>query len=189
LIAGRERGRTSVFVLGIAAWALLSLPASAQNSDSPPFTEYEVKAGFIYNFAKFVEWPETTPATIALCIVGEDPFGAARNTMDGKAIDARKLEVRSAAMGPDLRHCQIVFLATAQSGLLPQLLEITGKLPILTIGDQEGLAGQGVIISFYRDTEKVRFEINVDAAKRAGLPISSKLLNLARIVHDPKAGA
>ncbi len=187
MIADRLAARASGLVLGFTALAMLSLPASAQNGDPPPFTEYEVKAGFIYNFAKFVEWPKTTPATISLCIVGEDPFGAAGTLMNGKAIGSRKLEVRSAVMGPDLRRCQIVFLAAEQSGQLPQLLENIGKLPILTIGDQEGLAGQGVIISFYRDAEKVRFEINVDAAKRAKLPISSKLLNLARIVRDPKA--
>lgn len=165
-----------VLFLGATLWSI------AAGADAP-LTEYDVKAGFLYNFATLVDWPAQTPKKLTLCIVGEDPLGKVRAFLDGKLVGERALAVRSTPIGPELRDCQIVFVAPSQHDVKPVVAAI-GSRTVLTIGDHEGLAAQGLVANFYQDGERIRFEINVDAVHRAHLPISSRLMNLARIVHD-----
>lgn len=166
--------------------ALMALAVPAQGAEPAPFTEYEVKAGFIYNFAKLVEWPETAAGSVALrmCIVGDDPFGVAKEAMVGRTVDRRRIEVLALPPRADLRSCHIAFLPGSLAAELRPLLERLRGLPVLTVGDTAGYAARGVIINFYREQDSVRFEINLDAARRARLQISSRLLNLARIARD-----
>jgi hypothetical protein len=173
----------------LAAALLLAvlLPTPAAPQGLPPLSEYEVKAGFLYNFAGLIAWPDGTPPALSLCIVGDDPFGAAKAAIDGKTIGDKSLTVRTAVPSTGLDDCQIVFLASSQNERVPAIVKDLRGSPVLTVGDRAGLAAQGLIVGFYREGDKVRFEINVDAARRAGLPISSRLLNLARIVHDAEA--
>lgn len=173
------------------AWTALPLAFvafCASSSASPPLTEYEVKAGFIYNFARLVEWPATTAPGMTLCIVGADPFGSAKDSLKGKTVGGLGLDVRLAPPGSSVADCRIVFVSpTASATELGAILQQTAGHPILTIGDAEGLAARGIIINFYRQEDAVRFEINIDAAQRAGLKVSSRLLNLARVVRGTGA--
>ena len=173
-------------MLAVAIAAALA-SAGVRAAEPERFSEYQVKAGFLYNFAKLIEWPADTPPTLSLCIVGDEPFGPAREAMDGKAVGDKSLAVRAAASAADLRGCQIVFIAASETGRLPALLQDLRERPVLTGADGAGQAARGAVAGFYRDGDKVRFEINVDAARRARLSISSRLLNLARIVHDEQA--
>ncbi len=152
-------------------------------------TEYEVKAAYIYNFAKFVEWPNGRfrdgSDTIHVCVLGDDPFGRSLAAIGGKAAGDRKIGVKQDVSLQDARGCEIIFISSSEEEQLGQILKAVNKLSALTIGDTEGFAGLGVMINFYMENRTVRFEINPKAAMRAGLRVSSNLLRIARIVGEP----
>lgn len=147
-------------------------------------TEYEVKAAFIHNIAKFVEWPAAARRTgsLKLCILGQSPFGNSLDALQGKTIGNKVWEVLPAKPNTNLRECGVLFIAASESDNLSQILERLQGSNVLTMGDTAGYAAQGVMVNFYLEQDKVRFEINVGATSRAGLKVSSQLLKLARIV-------
>jgi hypothetical protein len=153
-------------------------------SGEPPADEYQVKAAFIYNFAKFIQWPpeafQDPTQPIGICILGQDPFGRSLDdTVVGHVIDGRALVVRHIVRVKPGTDCQILFIGSAESTRLLLIPEETG---VLTIGESDSAALDRVIITFRLDGGKVRFDIDVDAASREKLRISSRLLSLAHIV-------
>lgn len=166
---------------------MLALAASpiAVQADRP--TEYQVKAAFLYNFAKFVQWPADAfggpSAPLVICIAGEDPFGNyLTRIVAGKTINGRRLIVEGRPETADFRSCHIVFADVAEKKHLPQILGGLKDAPVLTVGETDGFTQEGGVVNFYLEQNRVRFEINVAAAARGRLKISSKLLALARIV-------
>lgn len=152
-----------------------------------PPSEYEVKAAFLYNFVKFVEWPaqsfpdRTTPFLIG--VLGEDLFGGFLDkAVEGKVINERKLKVLRADQLENLKKCHLIFISRSEKGRLNQILADLKTASILTVGDTERFAERGGVINFTMPADMVRFEINVSAAERAGLKISSKLLGVAKII-------
>jgi hypothetical protein len=148
-----------------------------------------IKAGFIYNFAKLVEWPgyawgpQGTPIVIA--VLGNDAFAdVVDNVVNGKRIDGKPFVVKR-LKAKDLKDCgcQILFIASQESGRADEIIQMMKNSSVLTIAETGGFAKRGGIINFALHDSKVRFEVNVDAAKQAGLNISSRLLSLARIVQ------
>lgn len=165
---------------------LLLLVNGQASADAESHGEYEVKAAFIHNFAQFVVWPpdeQDSSISMRLCILGADPFGNALNILSGKRVDDKAWDVRVISTAAEARDCRVLFIAASESRRLQQILAEFDSKAVLTVGDGEGFAERGVIINFYMENRKVRFEINLDAASRAGLKISSQLLKLARIVH------
>lgn len=153
--------------------------------------EYQVKAAFLFNFAKFVEWPGLDPASepINLCVVGDDPFGGFLDQIvKGKVANGRAVEIRRIAATQKLEGCQIAFIPASERKRTPAILDRLGRTGVLTVGETEDFTRRGGVIGFYLDGNHVRFEVNTDAAGRAGLRISSKLLSLAKIVRDPSGG-
>jgi hypothetical protein len=156
-------------------------------------SEYQVKAVFLYNFAKFVDWPPD-PSTdghspIVLGIIGEDPFGdLLEKTVQGKTVNGRGLVVRRPRRESEARACQIIFVSSSEKKRLRPLLDSLKGASVLTVGESDGFAQLGGIINFTLEDNKVHFEVNVAAADRAGLKISSKLLSLAKIVRDSRPG-
>ncbi|MBI4710040.1 MAG: YfiR family protein [Nitrospirae bacterium] len=136
----------------------------------------------MYNFAKFIEWPADAGASMNLCVYGEDPFGPALDSINDKLVRDKKVVVKRIKYPQQLKPCQIIFISASEKEHLPQILDAVENLSILTVGDTNGFAHQGVVINFFIEDEKVRFEINPKAAEDAGLKISSKLLKLGRIV-------
>jgi hypothetical protein len=182
-----------IVVLGISLnW---TLEANAQTSDSSDSSEYLIKAGFIYNFAKFVEWPASTfsqpDSPIVIGILGTDPFGAIIDRIvEDKKIGGRGFIVKRLKWGKDvkeLKECKIVFVSSSEKGHLDDLLQALKGLPILTVGETPGFAERGGIIRFTLEDNRVRFEVNVEAAHQADLTISSRLLTLARIIQQVTA--
>lgn len=157
--------------------------------DSKP-SEYQVKAAFILNFAKFVEWPPSafinSSHTMNLCIVGEDPFGAALDAIRGETIGDKQIAIKYLSATQPLKGCQIVFVSRSEKNQLSYIVKALKGSSILSIGDTEGFAQQKVIINFYLEQNKVKFEVNEDAARSVGLKISSKLLKLAKMVYSVK---
>jgi hypothetical protein len=162
----------------ILACLLLLAPAGRAAESA---SEYAVKAAFVYNFAKFVEWPEGTFAgatdPIALCVLGENPFGPLlEDAVRDKTVNARQIVVHeSKTLSPAVR-CHIVFLA---SGSLDESLAALAKRPVLTVSDAESAVERGAIIGLRLEERKVRFEVNLIAAKKARLKLSSQLLKVA----------
>ncbi len=171
-----------LFAVASGGW-----PACAQ--EAPP-SEYQVKAAFLYNFAKFVEWPPQafpdagTPITIAILgDRGENPFGAyLENIIKDRAINGRRLIIKQFASvsDPGLKLCHIIFICRSEKSGLGKILEDLKGINALTVTDMEQLPPSGVMVNFVMEESKVRFEINDMAAKQAGLKISSKLLSLAK---------
>ena len=175
----------------LAVLALLFAPAcstslSAQSGGS---SEYELKAAFLLNFAKFVEWPanvfrdEKTPFTV--CIFGHDPFGSALDeVIRGKNINARGILVHRTTGLADLKTCQLVFISEKEEKHLPDVFNSLNGASTLVVGESDDFAERGGSVQFFVEDNRMRFAVNVDAVQRARLTISSKLLVLAKIVHD-----
>jgi hypothetical protein len=172
---------TILFLCGSAFLFPKNIPAQETRPD-----EYQVKAAFLYNFVKFIDWPAEALANntaITLCIIGRDPFEGNLALIQGKPVKGKTLDIRNIKSVREAGGCRLLFISSSEKNYIAQILRDIRDHSIITIGDYEGFAQQGVIINFYIDQEKVRFEINVDAARRTGMQISSKLLKLARIVN------
>ena len=145
-------------------------------------SEYDVKAAFLYNFTKFVEWPPPALAErkdFQLCVLGEDPFGGSLDVVKGERVAGRRISLLSTPKLAEAEGCQILFISRSERARMPQILQDLGNAPVLTVADTDGFLDHGGIINFLLEGSKVRFEINQQAAQRAGIKISSKLLRLA----------
>lgn len=182
------RGRVVLAALVLAS----AVRAGAQPDASPPGaspTEYEVKAAFLYNFARFVEWPpdalRAEPFVIA--VLGRDPFGTVLDeTVFGKTVAGRPIQVRRASRVDEVRDAQIVFVSASEGPNMPAILKALERPGVLTVGDVEGFAERGGAINFTMQARKVRFEINPVRAEQAHLKMSSQLLKLATLVASPR---
>lgn len=166
--------------------ALFAVAPCASVQAAPP-TEPEVETAFIHNIAKFVEWPVAFRAgdSLRLCILGQSPITKAAGPLAGRRIGELVWEVRPVDSRANLQGCHVLFIAASESNNLRSILEGIGSSAVLTVGDSGGYAERGIMINFYPEENKVRFEINVDAVRRSGLKVSSQLLKLARIIHEP----
>ena len=158
-------------------------------ADSQSYSEYQVKAAFLYNFARFVEWPKDAfpdnQAPILLGVVGEDPFGGAlEQVIKGKTVNGRELVLKRLTRQQDLKGFHMLFVSSSEARHLSQIMESLRGKCVLTVGETEGFAQTGGVINFTLEENKVHFEINVDTAERAHLKISSKLLALAKVLKE-----
>ena len=180
-IPRRATGRAAAF--GIVIASINCLAASA------PVDEYQVKAAFIYNFAKFVQWPanafQRPSDPISICLLGQDPFGSSLDdTVANRTIDGRSLTIRRLANVKQVAGCHVLFIGSAEDKRLPSVVAGIRATGVLTIGDSDFSGADDVVINFKLESGKVRFDINVDAAEREKLRISSRLLSLAHIVES-----
>jgi len=189
--------RLGVLIVALSVSLSWAPEAFAQAADLSDSSEYLIKAGFIYNFAKFVDWPATAFAQpdspIVIGILGIDPFGPLIDqVVQNKKIGARSFVVKRLKWGTDLkelRDCKILFVGESEKAHIDELVQIVKTLPILTVGETPGFAERGGVIRFVLEDNRVRFEINVEAAHQADLTISSRLLTLARIIQQANADA
>lgn len=146
-------------------------------------TEYELKAAFLYNFASFTEWPPAAAPGMAVCVLGHDPFGAVLDGLKGKTVQGVAIEVRRVGTATEARACRVVFIGAQGDELAAQLAALRDA-PVLTVADGHEAARRGAIIGLVPDAGRIGFEVNITAARSAGLTLSSKLLRLARQVHS-----
>ena len=178
--------------LAVLATALAcAAGASAQEPSPAESSEYLIKAGYIYNFAKLVEWPAAAARRgqpIVIGVLGNDAFAAVLDrAVNGKKIDDRPLLVKP-LKNKDARDCgcQILFIGEAESARTDQVIQSQSAASVLTIAEAPDFARRGGIIALVLEDSKVRFIVNVDAASQAALSISSRLLALATIVHTSR---
>ncbi len=176
----------------LLALLMAALPLKSACAGQPLPTEYEVKAAFIYNFAKFIEWPEGAfdegGSDLKLCVLGKDPFGPALDAIEGKAVRGRKVKVRRLREAGKSGDCHFLFIGDSEKGNLGRILKALASSPAVTVSDMRGFAGAGGVVQFVMEEHKVRFIVNAAAAERAGLKISSKMLRLARRIIGDRAG-
>lgn len=141
--------------------------------------EYRLKAAFLYNFARFTNWPEQKGDVFRLCLLGEYRSGDSIESLSGKIINNAIIEVEHLDNPAGIDGCDLVYIATSYSDNLAAVIAGLQQRPILTVSDIDRFIDQGGIIGFRIIDNKIRFEINTTAASRAGLSISSRLLSLA----------
>jgi hypothetical protein len=179
-----ERTYARILVQGCVA-ILLSMAALSAFGQPQPIDD--VKAAFVYKFANFVEWPaesfESEKDSVQIGVAATAKFvDTIREIVDGKTVSGRRIEVISSRDADDLSQCEIVYISSEDEDLQGKLLPALRAKPILTIGDTADFAEEGGIIRLFEEGRRLRFEINLDAAKEAKLRISSKLLDLASAV-------
>jgi uncharacterized protein DUF4154 len=185
--APRQRLR---FVRGLGCATLLAsstLVLSVRAAD-PPATEYQVKAAFLYNFARFVDWPAAafadSSSSLVIGVLGVDPFGEVLDhTVAGKKVASHPLQVRRCTAPAEAIRCHMLFIAASEEENLTRTLATLENHPVLTVGETADFARRGGMLQFVMRSERLGFEVNVAAASRARLEISSKLLRLAAAVH------
>lgn len=149
--------------------------------------EYEVKAAFVYNFFKFIEWPAEAADSskdIRICVLGDIPAEKPFAQLQDQSVGGRRIHVFHLRSLSSLRECTVLFIASSEEGRLPSILAALKGSRTLTVGDTRGYARKGVMINFFLAENRVRFKINAESARRAGLAFSSKLLKLAGVVYD-----
>ncbi len=153
--------------------------------------EYAMKAAFLYNFANFIEWPESTfrdsDTPLIVGIFGEDPFGHHLDALKGRRVKGRTLEIKHFTRTEDIIACHILFVSSQQQKHIARVCETLQDAPVLTVSNElEELIQSGCIINFVIVKNKLRFEINSASAERAGLDISSQLLSVATVINPTR---
>ena len=172
----------------ICRLAFMAAAFGSIQAQAPVADEYPVKAAFLFNFAKFVEWPTDAfkgpEDPLAICVLGRDPFGSAlEDVVRDKTISNRAFVVHQVSNVQQASKCQIVFVPASERKRFRSSLEELRGLSILTVGEAEDFTANGGIINFKLKDARVRIEIDSAAAERAKLRISSKLLSLAEITR------
>lgn len=164
---------------------ILSGAASGVGEDNS--LEYQIKAAFLYNFAKFVEWPNSgtnSADTFIVGVLGPDPFGGLlERTLQGKSLAGKTVVVKHYNRPEQARECKVLFVGISDRASLPQVLSALAP-GVLTVGQERAFLNAGGMISFFLVDRKVRFEVNREPAQKAGLHISAQLLKLSRAVWE-----
>lgn len=187
----RRHTTLGAIALIVSLGVVVVVAAPPQARQAGPANEYQVKAAFLYNFAKFVEWPPQAFASptepIVIGIAGRDPFGDLLvETTRGERVNGRAIEIRHFGPRDPIRGCHVLFLGTMERRKLTDLLaQVQGK-SVLTVSDADDFAAIGGVIRLTKDDYRVGLEISLQAAEQANLRISSRLLSLAKLI-DPAA--
>jgi hypothetical protein len=196
-------GRKLLLIAILLSLGCLLVTDVYPESKSAQYQEYEVKAAFLYNFLKFIDWPEGKMShngnQIIIGIIGEDPFGPTLDIFKDKTVENRRLIVKrfeglrqmkenaekdkqANEKLESLKTCHLLFICPSERKLVREIIDLVDKSGVLTVGDTEEIIKSGGIISFAMEDNKIRFDINLTAAEKTGLKIRSQLLRLARKV-------
>jgi uncharacterized protein DUF4154 len=164
---------------------LLFLPIFALQAAGQRASEYQLKAAFVYNFTKFIDWPgeSVRSLTFQICVLGQNPFGSELTQLtDGKVIEGHPVQVLIVTNYHLARSCQVVFISASENAHMKEILSALRGRSVLTVGDSQGFVDAGGMIELLVEDERMRFQVNLHAANEARLKISAKLLSLAKAV-------
>lgn len=170
------------------AWlALAGALATTSLVHAQETIETDVKAAYLFNFTKFIDWP-TLPATnepFRLCVSGDDALRRSlEKTIAGESVNGRPIESLEPRTLNDARSCQLLFVAHADGATEARMLTAVRDLPVLTVSDTLNFARRGGGIEFVRENNRLRFDVNLQGAEQGGLKLSARLLRVARAVHE-----
>ncbi len=196
--------RIKVYSLVVLAIALVAVSAAAVRAvDTVATLEYQVKAAFLYNFMRFIDWPAeeaSSKEALVIGIIGEDPFGDAFTPVKDKQVKGRDVvfkrfkglgEMKKAGEKDQsafkqeietVRKCHLLFICSSEKNNLGEIIQLLQGSPVLTVGEMDNLIESGGVIKFLMESKKVRFEISLTAAEKTGLKVRSQLLRLAKKV-------
>ncbi len=162
-------------------------PSPSAGAESSQELEYKLKAAFLFNFARFTQWPNSannTATPFVFCVLGKDPFGVALSGLQERSIGDKAIKLHYAENIPDgIDQCQVLFVSKSEIGSLQRILSFTKGKPIVTVSDIEGFAEANGMFEFINTEGKLSFIINNSIAQNSGIHISSSLLNLASKVE------
>lgn len=178
----------SLRLLAAVAVAWVFVAAPAMHAQNPRHTDAEVKAAYLYNFGRFVEWPPRVPAgqddSFTVCVLGQDPFGPNLDaTLAGETIGGKNVVAKRISSTEESSNCQILFVSLTDESRLNKIIPELDKKAVLTVSDMPQFVTRGGMIQFVLEGKKVRFEVNLTATQRAGLILSSELLKVATVVR------
>ena len=170
----------------MVAGGTISLLGALPTPANPDPTEYQVKAAFLFNFAKFVEWPSGTfrgaDSPLVIGLIGEDPFGETLvKSIQNKTVQGHPLALRRIQGDEDLKQCHVLFISRSEKQRLREIFAAVKSSAVLTVSEMDQFLEQGGMINFFVESDSVKFAINIETAQRSGLKLSSKLLSVARI--------
>ena len=165
----------------VITWTVIAAPWLHAQRSGP--SENEVKSAYLYNFGKFVEWPAKVTSvseSFPICVLGDDNFGSTLETIiAGESINEKKVLVKRVAKPQDAVSCRILFISSSEQNQLKEILAALDNTSVLTVSDVPQFTRRGGMIQFVVEANKVRFEVNLTSAERAGLTLSSQLLKVA----------
>lgn len=173
-------------LIAVAA-ACAFLPIPVLHAQNPRPTDYQVKATYLYNFGRFIEWPGKVAAaqggSFTVCVLGQDPFGPSLDaTLAGETIGGKTVVAKRISSAEESGDCQILFLSLTDDSRLHKIIADLDKKAVLTVSDMSQFVKRGGMIQFVLEGKKVRFEVNLTATQHAGLTLSSELLKVATAV-------
>jgi hypothetical protein len=175
-----------VTVTVAAGWTAVRLPAAASVTAAAQ-REYLIKAAFIFDMLKATQWPKARPGRVVLCVLGQDPFGAAWRSIEGRPLGKSRLDVAPIQAASDVAGCDALFLGTSERAKWPQIRDALGTRPILTMSEMVGFARDGGMIALMDIDNRLRFDVNLKAVRKAGLTINTDALEQANMVHAQAA--
>ena len=180
----RSSGRLTAVRLFLATFLIVWSVQSLAQPRLPVAGEHEIKAAYLFQFGRYVEWPVQEPAGFVICVLGRDPFGAALDDIvKGKLISGRSVGTRRIGEPADVQDCHVIFVSPSEDDRLPAILNALRGSSVLTVGDGTAFTRQGGMVGFILTDRKVRFVVNLAAAEAAQLKLSSQLLRLAASVE------
>ncbi|MCV2353895.1 YfiR family protein [Paucibacter sp. B2R-40] len=162
--------------------ALLAGACLSSTVQAQAVPEYAMKASYLYNFMIFADWPGLDAQTqidgLTLCVLGQDNFGEALNNLEGKNVNGRRLSVIRMNGMAGIKKCQLLFITEQEAPNMQSILKYLADAPVLTVADTPVAAGAAILLSL--DGKRLVFDVNIQRAKKVGITLSSKVLQLAR---------
>jgi uncharacterized protein DUF4154 len=190
LTAGRHKrsGRLHWVAVFLATVSWIIWPFALLWAQQPKATEFQVKAAYLYNFGRFVQWPDESTGDrgepFEICVLGADPFGPALDaTLAGGTINGKSVSAKRIAKPQDIDSCRVLFISSSEESHLKEDLAALDKTRVLTVSDIPRFSERGGMIGFILEGNRVRFDVNLDSAQGAGLTLSSELLKVATNVR------
>jgi hypothetical protein len=189
----RRIPRARVTWRAVLALGWLMVAAAGVRAQNPKPTDYQVKAAYLYNFGRFVEWPVSVTGKgefFTVCVLGKDPFGPILdNVLAGETIGGKSVVAKRISTPQESGNCQILFLSSTEESRLNKIMGAMDKEAVLTVSDMPQFSEHGGMVQFVLEGKRVRFEVNLTAAQNAGLTLRSELLRVATAVkRNPPAG-
>lgn len=179
-----RRARAALAVLAVVLLLVSSAATRAQAQE--PSGEYALKAAFLYNFAKFVEWPAgtfaDTTSPFMMCTLGHDPFGASLDALAGKMVRERALVIKRIRSGGAVTGCQLLYVGPSELAQATDLLRSLRNTPVLTVCDADSCAEAGIMLNMRTAENRVHLDMNLEAVQQTPLKVSSQLIKLTHIV-------
>ena len=180
-------------IIGWISVGVLSIVALQSAASHASDIEYELKAALLYKTFKFIRWPESAfthpSAPLNVCILGGDPFGPTIDTISRLPIHGRTVEVkRLATFDAEAPHCHVLFIAASEAERLDMILTAVRNKPVLTVAEISRFAERGGVMNFSVRYNRIRFEVNADMARRAGLDIDAQFMRMVTIVESKDGG-